>query len=641
MSNQYSLESETNLSEILAALWAYKILISICIGLSIFLAGSYALNTDKKFTAKAVFQIEQQQKSGFSLPGELGSLAALAGFNMPTSSNSEALLERIMAREFILTINKNSSLEKDKFFNTYDPNYVEPFWKLSIKKALGLQSAKPERNRIIENNIIKNYRKFVKADFTDTGTISVSVTHENSDSAAKYANLLMEEIKLLIEFESQESQELRLNYLSQTLADALQEMDQAQQNLKNYALKNSAMAQENFISGSLKLDELRMEKREVSEFSEVLTVLEDLIKAGNLNKSAYEELRATFPLVDDVSFRRILGMSETISAWTWPDKETNQAVSATLKDRLKRLDIEIKNIENNAKIYATSAEDLAKFTRDAKIAEATYTVLIEQVKSQSLAAGFRPENFKVFEYATPPLSPSSPKRLLIIAIGALLGWFLGSTLALIFSAKKGVYYTKSLIASDAQAGLSLRSKSFRRLSRWPIKKIIQYISKKRISEIDQVEIKISNKKLVYVLNCGGRPTASGTARLLATQSSLSGRNVLLCDKTGQSEKELEDKPDNNVSEINVITYEKNLNIMKSHNGAEFFTSSEFNSSIKMLMARYDQIFICSDNSEAILGLMALTEFNPAIILLTRLRRTTKADIRKIKINQPIDILFYD
>ena len=51
----------------------------------------------------------------------------------------------------------------------------------------------------------------------------------------------------------------------------------------------------------------------------------------------------------------------------------------------------------------TSAEDLSKFTRDAKVAEATYTVLIEQVKSQSLAAGFKPQTFKVFEYATEPL----------------------------------------------------------------------------------------------------------------------------------------------------------------------------------------------------------------------------------------------
>ncbi len=72
--------------------------------------------------------------------------------------------------------------------------------------------------------------------------------------------------------------------------------------------------------------------------------------------------------------------------------------------------MDIANIEENAQIYATSAEDLAKYTRDAKIAEATYTVLIEQVKSQSLAAGFKPETFKVFEYATPPLRHHHPKE---------------------------------------------------------------------------------------------------------------------------------------------------------------------------------------------------------------------------------------
>ena len=53
-------------------------------------------------------------------------------------------------------------------------------------------------------------------------------------------------------------------------------------------------------------------------------------------------------------------MSETISAWTWPKNETIEAVSATLRDRIKRLDIDIQIIEENAKIYATSAEDLAK-----------------------------------------------------------------------------------------------------------------------------------------------------------------------------------------------------------------------------------------------------------------------------------------
>ena len=113
-----------------------------------------------------------------------------------------------------------------------------------------------------------------------------------------------------------------------------------------------------------------MEKRKAEEIANLLFVIKNLVKSGNLDSSSYQTLQSSYPLVDDVDFRRILGMSETISAWVWPDIQTIEAVNITLLDRIKRLNVEISDIEENAKFYATSAEDLAKFTRDAKIAEA-------------------------------------------------------------------------------------------------------------------------------------------------------------------------------------------------------------------------------------------------------------------------------
>ena len=217
----------------------------------------------------------------------------------------------------------------------------------------------------------------------------ISVTHANPEKAADYANKLMEEIRLLVESENNSAQELRLSYLSETLADALQDMEKAQRNLKKYALENSAMAQDNFMAGSLRLDEIRKERRKVEEFTDLLNILEPLVKSGNLDSGSYEAIQSINPLVDDIDFRRILGMSETISAWEWPEIETIEAVSTTLRDRIKRLDVDIKTLEENAKLYAISADVLAKYNRELKIAEATYTVLIEQVKSQSLAAGFQ------------------------------------------------------------------------------------------------------------------------------------------------------------------------------------------------------------------------------------------------------------
>ena len=195
----------------------------------------------------------------------------------------------------------------------------------------------------------------------------------------------------------------------------------------------------------------------------------------NLDNSSYYDLRINYPLVDDVDFRRILGMSETISAWSWPSINTINAVKATLKDRFKRLEVEINNIEENAKIYATSAGDLAKLTREAKVAEATYTVLIEQVKSQSLAAGFQPDTFKVFEYATPPVSPSSPDRKIILAMGAAFGIFLGCSLALINSIWRGTYYTKASLVLDTKPSLVLYARPFRKLTYWSVSKVSEYL----------------------------------------------------------------------------------------------------------------------------------------------------------------------
>ena len=144
---------------------------------------------------------------------------------------------------------------------------------------------------------------------------------------------------------------------------------------------------------------------------------------------------------------------------------TIQQVNDTLKDRSKRLDVEIADNEENAKLYASSAEELAKLTREAKIAEATFTVLTEQVKSQSLVAGFKPDTFKVFSYASPPLSPSSPKRNLILALGPYLV-FLLDRLSVLLTHYEWVFITqrRSIIA-DTQSLMALNSNRFKRIAR--------------------------------------------------------------------------------------------------------------------------------------------------------------------------------
>ena len=309
-------DDEIDLRELFAALWSHKFLITLFTGLSLFLAGHYVLTTEKKFTAKSIFQIEQLSSNGSSnLSGELGTLASLAGFASATSvSSTDTLLERVTGREFIIDMAAKFSIDQDLYFNKYSPDYKDPFWKAAIKRIIGWQTKDLEKNAIIETNILSNYRKNVLFEQSEVGSVIVSVTHSNPKKASYYANGFMEEIRKMVKEESDSAQELRLNYLSETLADALEDMETAQKNLKNYARKNSLMAEENFIADSLKLDEIRRERLKVEEIANLLSIIHKLIQSGNLDSKSYEALRSSNPLVDDIDFRRILGMSETISA---------------------------------------------------------------------------------------------------------------------------------------------------------------------------------------------------------------------------------------------------------------------------------------------------------------------------------------
>ena len=246
---------EIDLRELFAVLWFHKFLITLITSLFIFLSGYYLLIAEDKFIAKAIFKIEQNNKSPrFNLSNELGALASIAGISTGgAASGLDLTLERAKGREFIINIKEKLELERDPYLNSYDPDYKDPLWKSAIKQIIGWERSTFEKKAVIEKNIIDNYRDNVIFKQKESGAIEVSVTHIDPDKASDYANFFMEEIRDLVENETQTAQRERLNYLSETLADALQEMDKAQQNLKNYALENSANAQENFIYDSLKL----------------------------------------------------------------------------------------------------------------------------------------------------------------------------------------------------------------------------------------------------------------------------------------------------------------------------------------------------------------------------------------------------
>ena len=95
------------------------------------------------------------------------------------------------------------------------------------------------------------------------------------------------------------------------------------------------------------------------------------------------------------------------------------------------------------------------------------------------------------------------------------------------------------------------------------------------------------------------------------------------------------------SDFSLVKIRDNISLVTGLDDASFFTSTNFNSKIKNLTDQFDQVFLCSTNKNAQLGLMALTQYTPGVVLVTGLRKTKKSNIKHAKTHHPINILLHD
>ena len=97
--------------------------------------------------------MKNNSSGGFNVSRELGALASLAGLAGKMEQQTVLIFYSNVqtGREFIIEMQKKLSLDEDNYFNQYDPDYKDPYWKAAIKQIFGLQKTELEKNAIIEN----------------------------------------------------------------------------------------------------------------------------------------------------------------------------------------------------------------------------------------------------------------------------------------------------------------------------------------------------------------------------------------------------------------------------------------------------------------------------------------------------------
>jgi len=637
--------NEIDLRELFITLWAYKLYIACACALGIVFGGYYALNAEKEFTSTAIFKIDQSKSGGVSLSGELGMVASLAGFGGGVAI-SILPTDQVTGRIFIEKLDAKLNFQADPYFNKYNPNSLDPLWMSLIKRAIGWQKPAIDPQEATWQGIVEKYTKSIVLDETPDGAIKIAITHMNPQRAAEISNTIMDEIISTLENKENTEQDAQLSYLSNTLAKALSDLEASQSSLKQFALENSALPLESFAARSLQLDGLREQLSRTTELYDAVVALSSLLQNETTDQESYLALRQQFPIVDQVEFRRVLGQNEIISSWSWPEASSVDAVFDTLTERKNRLQSQINASQIDAERSGLALETYAKLEREAKIAEATYTVMIEQVKAQSMASGYRPDRTEVYEYASPSISPSAPKRSLVLVLGAVLGLFVGTALSLALALRRGVYYSKNSLIAGAQAGITanvsallpVRNKSLNDLNTMLIKK------PRPVLRDVAVEIHKSSAKQVVVTASRTKLTGNDVARALASYMQSDTVKVAVVDFSSRAKKLGIDLERLSVGSFVVAESAGNISILRPDGdlaAMELLSQRSFWKNIQSLNSTFDLVLLCADNSDAISLLSALEGQKMFHITIAKTKKTKSATLIHMRSLLPIQGLLYD
>lgn len=646
MQDNYKLNTDDKISlkEIFCALWSYKFFVILVCTIAIYLGGNYALTTDKIYTSTASFKLSNPQNNGPSLNRELGALANLAGIRSNNASN-ELPYNEVMGREFIKIIDNILNLKDDNFF--YSTNGKVPVWKSTIKKYLGLHDKPQNNDEIMWQIISKNYKKNISFRLSqDKNAIVVSVRHKIPQRAAEIANTIMQTIIANTKNRTLDHQSQRLDYLSETLADALGDLEDTQNKLKKFTVENTSQPLERFISETLVLDTLRANLSRTTEIHNALFKLSSLLKSGSTSRSDYILLSETFPIVDQVEFRRVLGQNEIISSWTWPNKLIVAKVYDTLTDRKKRLELDVAAAQISATKAINYLEEHTQLSREAKISEATYTVLIEQIKAHSMMAGFQPDTSKVYEYAAPALGPISPKVTIVLAISIIFGLFTACSLALIIAFYHGAYYSYETLINAVRPHFSGKARPLLKTRNIPLNKLSNQLSEKTRTILRNLAIDVYRNKnsLVLFTSLNSKLKSKDLARALASYMNTDDLNIAIINFTFNTKNiSHKDRP-KLFKTFTTIENSHGLTVLQPDNqfkSIEFIARNDFQEQLVSLQSEFDIVFLSADNSDALSLANALNGQQLPHFSIARVKRTRSNSLTKLGALLPIQGLIYE
>ena len=424
---------EIDLSEILRTLWRGKLIILAAAVIAMLLGGYYAFRVAvPEYKANAKVALENRQEQVVDLASVM---TGISGDQASINTEVEILKSRGLIEKLVLELD----LVSDPEFNT---DLRAPSKTFSLSRLIGIltgadrtqdkNAADPRAtldkviNRVILATSISNVRQ--------SYVFEIQATTGSPTKSALIANTLAQlyirdqvDVKFL-------ATEQATQWLTERVGQLQTELENSEAKLKEFSTNTNLVSPETLLTLDRQLKDLR--ERAASTQTGVGSLETKLVAY-----EAAQKIGTADALADAVGgpiAARLLNEHNagSVSALNSLSLLLTQAIGKTIseiaraQDQNAALTQSVVDLEQQIETQSNELVQLQQLSREAEASRLIYEYFLSRLKETSVQQGIQQPDSRILSNAVVPVSPSAPRKSLILLLSIILGGVVGVAIVL-------------------------------------------------------------------------------------------------------------------------------------------------------------------------------------------------------------------
>ncbi|MBU2999411.1 polysaccharide biosynthesis tyrosine autokinase [Roseovarius nubinhibens] len=427
---------EIDLGQLLGTLWRGKLWIAMAMAVALLLGGYYAfVSAVPTYTSSATVALESRQDQVVDIESVV---TGLGGDQSTINTEVEVLRSRGLLEQVV----ERLDLTNDPEFNAAlrERSMFSLGALLSVLRS-GSDEEVAER-RVLDSVIDVLSDKVAISNIRNSYVFRITVTTEAPRKSALIANTVAEAYirdQISVKFEKTAQ---ATEWLSDQVSTLRLDLENAETELKSFSSSTDLISPEGLFALNRQLKDLRDRK---SNLTEAIAAQ----KAAVVNLETVEGLspeekaqRANDPslarLAEDIQ-NGVEGAAESF--------ETQYAVLLTraqqevlrLEAQFEAVDTSIVELTERIETQSSELVRLQQLEREAQANGLIYEAFLSRLKETTVQQGIQQADSRILSQAVVPLSPSAPKKSMILALSLILGAMVGGAAVLIREMSQNTY----------------------------------------------------------------------------------------------------------------------------------------------------------------------------------------------------------